>query len=116
MDFDPFGSLTDDKDAQQITSNWNLLSNEDANATSGEPMMTRTEEDAGQVNENTFSPFTAEGVDVDNGVADDQIFQQEEKFETSTDKIETTVWAADNEKPLTSSQVKVRQVMIIRGG
>ena len=112
MDFDPFGSLNDDKDAQPLTSNWNLLSNEDA--TIGETMMTRIEEDVGQVNENTFSPFTAEGVDVDNGVADEPIFQQEEKFETSTDKIETTVWTADNEKPLTSSQIKVRQVM--RGG
>ena len=46
MDFDPFGSLTDEKDAQLLTSNWNLLSNEQER--SDENLMTRTDEDADQ--------------------------------------------------------------------
>ena len=64
MDFDPFGSLTDEKDAEILTSNWNLLSNEEER--SEEKLMIRTEEDAEPDNDNTFSTDTAEGVDVDN--------------------------------------------------
>ena len=52
MDFDPFGSLTDEKDAQLLTSNWNLLSNEEAR--SDENLMTRTEVDADPDNDNSF--------------------------------------------------------------
>ena len=75
--------------------------------------MTRTEGDAEQVHDNTLSTVTAGGVDVDNcdaGLLENEtISQQEDKYETSTDKTETTVWSADNETPKTP-QVKVKQV------
>ena len=83
--------------------------------------MTKTVEDADQVNDNTFGSVTAEGVNVDNCDADvlenKAIRQQEDKYETSTDKIATTGWTtadtADNETSKTS-QIKVKQVR--RGG
>lgn len=110
MDFDPFGSLTDDKDAQSSASNWNLLSNEGERTE--ENLLTRTEEDVGQVSDDIFSTIRSEGVSVEKYDADDAISQQEEKYETSTDKIETTDWNADSEPPK-SSQIKVKQVILI---
>ena len=81
--------------------------------------MSKTVEDADQVTDNAFSAVTAEGVDVDNFVADvletEVISQQEDKYETSTDKIETTVWSDHNETPQTS-QIKVKQVKQEGGG
>ena len=75
--------------------------------------MTRTEGDAEQVHDNTLSTVTAGVVDVDNcdaGLLENEtISQQEDKYETSTDKTETTVWSADNETTKTP-QVKVKQV------
>ena len=109
MDFDPFGSLTEEKDPQLLSSNWDSVSNEAENNN----LVARTEEPADQVNDLTFSPLTAQGVDVENCGVDvlenEAISQQEDKYETSTDKIETTVWTADNEPPKTS-QIKVKQV------
>ena len=80
--------------------------------------MTTTVEDADPVNDNTFSAFTEDGVDVDNRDAEvlgsEVISQQEEKYETSTDKVETTVWTDDKETAKTS-QIKLKQVKTRRG-
>ena len=72
-------------------------------------MLTRTEEDVGQVSDDIFSTIRSEGVSVEKYDADDAISQQEEKYETSTDKVETTVWTDDKETAKTS-QIKLKQV------
>ena len=113
MDFDPFGSLTDEKEPQLLSSNLNLVSNEAE--ISEEKMMTKTEKDADPVNDNIFTPVvTAQSVDFEN-YADElengATSQQDDNYETSTDKIETTVWPADNEYQK-SSEFKVKRVKL----
>ena len=110
MDFDPFGSLTDEKEPQLLSSNLTLVSNEAAS--SEENPMTLREEDADPAIDNTLSPVTAQNVDFENSAEvpeNGATSQQAYNYETSTDNIETTVWPPDNKHP-TSSQFKAKQV------
>ena len=78
-------------------------------------MMTKTEEDADPVNDNIFTPVvTAQSVDFENyaDVLEDGVTsQQDGNYETSTDKIETTVWPADNEHQK-SPEFKAKQIKL----
>ena len=78
--------------------------------------MTLREEDADPANDNTStsSPVTAQSVDFENyaDVLEDGVTsQQDDNYETSTDKTETTVWPADNEHQK-SSEFKAKQVKL----
>ena len=114
MDFDPFGSLTDEKEPQLLSGNLTSLVSNEAASSEENPTMTLTEEDADPAIDNTLSPVTAQNVDFENSAEvpeNGATSQQAYNYETSTDNIETTVWPPDNKHP-TSSQIKAKQVQL----